>query len=157
MMPGLLKGRAAVWEQQIREAPLGVLVLSMVLGLLGAGIMIAGVYLGLSRPGAGWGVWLGAVAAGPLILFVGLRLLSLAPWTWATLVMLLVLLLISSCIRAVMTPGIIPAVPAVEIALELLALLYLATPAVRRAFGRLQLPEATGPAPRPAPPGAGVD
>lgn len=156
MMPVLLKGRAAIWEQQIRRAPLGVLVLSMVLGLLGAGIMVAGIYLGLSRPGAGWGVWLGAVAAGPLILFVALRLLSLASWTWATLVMLLVLLLISSCIRAVMTPGLLPAVPTVEIALELVALAYLASPSVRGAFGRRPAAEATGAAPS-APPGVGFD
>ena len=157
MMPGLLKGRAAVWEQQIRSAPLGVLVLSMVLGLLGAGMMVAGVYQGLARPGAGWGGWLGAAAVGPLILFVSFRLLSLASWTWATLVILLVLLFISSCIRAVYTPGMLPAVPLMEIALELLALLYLASPSVRRAFGRLPALEATAPAARPASPGVGVD
>ena len=136
MIPGVLRGRAAIWEQRLRSAPLGVLVLSMMLGLLGAGIMIAGAYLGLTRPGAGWGVWVGAVAVGPLILFVGMRLLSLATWTWSMLVMLLVLLLLSSCARAVLTPGVLPTVPMVEIVLELAALAYLATPRVRRAFGR---------------------
>ena len=157
MMPGLLKGRGAIWEQQIRSAPLGVLVLSMMLGLLGAGMMVAGVYLGLARPGAGWGVWLGAAAVGPLILFVSFRLLSLASWTWATLVILVVLLLISSCIRAVFTPGMLPAVPLAEIALELLTLFYLVSPTVRRAFGRLPASEATGHAARPAPPDVGID
>lgn len=136
MIPGVLRGRAAIWERRLRNAPMGVLVLSMMLGLLGAGIMVAGVYLGLAGPGAGWGVWLGAVAAGPLILFVGIRLLSLASWTWGMLVVLLVLLLVSSCARAVLTPGTLPTVPMVEIALELAALAYLATPRVRRAFGR---------------------
>lgn len=135
-MISVVRGRAAVWERRLREAPLGVLVLSMMLGVLGAGIMVAGVYLGLARPGAGWAVWLGAGAIGPLILFVGIRLLSLASWTWGMLVVLLVLLLISSCARAVLTPGVLPTVPAVEIVVEVAALAYLASPRVRRAFGR---------------------
>lgn len=135
MAAGIPEGRAAVWEGWLRQAPLGVLVLSTVLGLLGAGFMLGGVYLGLARPDVGWGVWLGALAIGPLALYVGLRLLSLAAWTWLTMILLLSLLLVSSCVRAVLTPG-TPTVPLFEIAVELAALGYLASPRVRRAFGR---------------------
>lgn len=131
----LLKGRAATWERWLRRAPLGVLVLSTVLGLLGGGFVLGGVYLGLARPDVGWRVWLGGLVIGPLTLYVGVRLLSLAAWTWSTMVLLLVLLLISSCLRAVLTPG-VPTVPLVEIAIEAAALGYLASPGVRRAFGR---------------------
>jgi hypothetical protein len=135
MAAGILKGRAAVWEQWLRRAPLGVLVLSTILGLLGAGFLLGGIYLGLARPDVGWGVWLGALAIGPLTLYVGIRLLSLAAWTWSTMMLLLALLLVSSCVRAVLTPG-TPTVPLFEIALELAALGYLVLPRVRRAFGR---------------------
>lgn len=135
MAVGALKGRAAVWEQWLRRAPLGILVLSTVLGLLGAGFTLGGVYLGMARHDVGWGVWLGALAIGPLALYVGVRLLSLAAWTWLTMVLLLALLLISSCVRAAFTPG-MPTVPLFEIAIELAALGYLLSPGVRRAFGR---------------------
>lgn len=131
----LLKGRAAIWEEWLRRAPLGVLVLSTMLGLLGGGFVLAGVYLGLARPDVGWGVWLGALAIGPLALYVGIRLLSLAAWTWSTMMLLLGLLLISSCIRVFITPG-TPTVPLFEIALEVAALFYLASPSVRAAFRR---------------------
>ena len=47
--------------------------------------------------------------------------------------LLAVLLLASSCIRAIVTPT-FPVVPLVEIALELLVIGYLATPRVRDAF-----------------------
>lgn len=130
-----MKGRAAIWEQWLRRAPLGVLVLSTTLGLLGSGFVLGGIYLGLTRPDVGWAVWIGTLAVGPLTLYVGIRLLSLAAWTWTTMMLLLVLLLASSCVRAVFTPG-TPTVPLFEIAVELLALGYLARPAVRRAFGR---------------------
>lgn len=131
----MLKGRAAVWENWLRQAPLGVLVLSTILGLLGAGFVLAGIYLGIARPDIGWRLWLGALAIGPLTFYVAIRLLSLAAWTWSTMVVLLALLLVSSCARAWITPG-TPTVPLVEIALELGALAYLATPGVRRAFRR---------------------
>ena len=135
MAAGILRGRAAVWEGWLRRAPLGVLVLSTILGLLGAGFLLGGIYLGLARPDIGWAVWLGAFAIGPLTLYVGIRLLSLASWTWSTMMMLLALLLASSCVRALLTPG-TPTVPLFEIAIEIAALAYLASPGVRRAFGR---------------------
>lgn len=135
MAVGIPRGGAAVWERWLRQAPLGVLVLSTVLGLIGAGFVLGGIYLGVARPDVGWGVWLGTLAIGPLALYVGLRLLSLASWTWLTMILLLGLLLVSSCIRAVLTPG-TPTVPLFEIAIEVAALAYLASPGVRRAFGR---------------------
>lgn len=145
MAVAILKGKAAVCEQWLRQAPLGVLVLSTILAMLGAGFVLGGIYLGLARRDVGWGVWLGALAIGPLTLYVGVRLLSLAPWTWSTMMMLLALLLVSSCVRAVLTPG-TPTVPLFEIALELAALGYLASPRVRRAFGKRSPPGRSTPA-----------
>lgn len=135
MAVGIMKGRAAVWERWLRRAPLGVLVLSTLLGLIGGGFLLGGTYLALARPHVGWGVWLGALAIGPLALYVAVRLLSLAAWTWLTMVLLLSLLLVSSGVRAVITPG-TPTVPLFEIAVEVAALGYLLSPRVRRAFGR---------------------
>lgn len=135
MAAEMLRERAEIWEQWLRRAPLGVLVLSTILGLLGSGFVLGGLYVGVMRPDVGWRLWLGALAIGPLTLYVGVRLLSLAAWTWSTMLLLLVLLLISSCIRAAITPG-TPTVPLFEIALELVALAYLASPGIRRAFGR---------------------
>lgn len=125
----------AVWQRWLARAPLGVLVLGMVLTLLGAGFLAGGVYLGLTRADAGWATWLGALVIGPLILFVGVRVIGLAPWTWTTMLLLAVLLLASSCVRAIVTPT-FPVVPLVEIALELLVIGYLATPRVRAVFRR---------------------
>ena len=42
--------RTAVWEQALRRAPLGVVVLGTILGLLGAGSLLGGIYLGIARP-----------------------------------------------------------------------------------------------------------
>ena len=61
--------------------------------------------------------------------------MSLAAWAWSTMIVLLVLLLISSCARAWVTPE-IPTVAIFEILIELATLGYLVTPSVRRAFGR---------------------
>ncbi|HEX6926514.1 MAG TPA: hypothetical protein VF167_13925 [Longimicrobiaceae bacterium] len=129
------RGRIAAWEQALRRAPLGVVVLGTILGLLGAGSLLGGIYLALARPDIGWRVWLGVLAIGPLSLYVAVRLVSLAAWTWSTMIVLLVLLLISSCARAWITPE-IPTVPIFEILIELATLGYLASPSVRRAFGR---------------------
>lgn len=131
----MMRGTGAVWESMLRRAPLGVLVLSTLLGLVGSGFVLGGVYLALARRDVGWAVWAGALVAGPLIVFVAVRLLSLAAWTWSTMILLLVLLLLSSWVRLAVTPG-VPTVPIVEILVELGALVYMARPSVRRAFGR---------------------
>ena len=131
----MIRGKGAVWESWLRRAPLGVLVLSTMLGLVGSGFLLGGAYLALARRDVGWAVWTGALAAGPLIVYVAVRLLSLAAWTWSTIILLLVLLLLSSGVRLAVTPG-IPTVPIVEILVELGALVYMARPSVRRAFGR---------------------
>lgn len=122
-------------QRWLGRAPLGVLVLGMVLALLGAGFMAGGAYLGLTRADAGWPMWLGALVIGPLILYVGVRVIGLAPWAWTTLLLLTVLLLASSCVRAIVTPT-FPVVPLAEIAVELLVIGYLASPRVRNAFRR---------------------
>lgn len=124
-----------VWQRWLGRAPLGVLVLGMVLALLGAGFMAAGAYLGLTRPAAGWPIWLGAVLIGPLILYVRLRVIALAPWAWLTMLVLTLLLLASSSVRAAVTPS-IPIAPLGEILLELGVIGYLLTPRVRAAFRR---------------------
>ena len=135
MSAEMSRAKSAVWEGWLRRAPLGVLVLSTTLGLLGGGFILAGAYLGLSRPGVGWAVWVGALLIGPLALFVAVRLLTLTPWTWVTMVLLLGLLLVSSCARFFLTPG-FPTVPLVEIVLEVSTLAYLSRLSVRSAFGR---------------------
>ena len=130
-----MRARGRVLETWLKQAPLGVVVLSALLVLLGSGFTLAGIYLALSRRGAGWAIWLGVVAIGPLIVYVGVRLLTLTAWAWGTMVLLVALLLLSSLVRALYTAG-FPTVPVFEIALELGALAYLTRPAVRRAFGR---------------------
>jgi hypothetical protein len=129
------RGVAIVWETWLRRAPLGVVVLSSVLGLLGSGFFLGGAWLAFARRDVGWAVWAGALVVGPLILYVAVRLLCLTSWAWSTMILLVGLLLASSVFRLMVTPG-IPTVPIVEILLELGALAYMLRPGVRRAFGR---------------------
>lgn len=124
-----------MWESWLRSAPTGVVVLSTLLGLVGSGLALSGLYLALARRDVGWAVWGAALVVGPLVVFVAVRLLSLAAWTWSTMILLLVLLLISSGIRLVVTPG-VALVPIVEMLVEAGAIAYLARRGVRDAFRR---------------------
>ena len=121
--------------QRVRRAPFGVLALGAALVLLGAGFMLGGVYLAVSRPAAGWMPWAAALAVGPLLLYVALHLVRLSRWAWLALTALTALLLASALARLLLaTRG--PFAPLPELLVEAGTLAYLARPAIRRAFGR---------------------
>lgn len=124
------------WADAMRQAPVGVLAMGGVLCFLAAGLVVGGAYLALSRPDAGWVSWAAVLIAGPGLLYLGLHLTRLTPWAWRAVVLLLVLLIASSVVRAVTEPG-AGASPIGEIAVELLVLVYLVRRPVRRAFGRI--------------------
>lgn len=123
------------WSGVLRRAPLGVTVLGALLFLLGAGLVVGGVFLALSRREAGWVPWAAALLAGPAVIYMALHLLRLSRWAWLTMVLLVMLLLASSLVRVLAAPGELVA-PLAEIAVELALLLYLGRAPVRRAFGR---------------------
>lgn len=115
--------------------PLGITLIAALLAILGIGSIGAATYVLLTTGNAN--VWLvgTAVAAGPAILYLSFHLLRLAPWTWRTLTVVLVLLAISSIVRLAVTPGLAVA-PVGEILVELAGLFYLTRPRVRKLFGR---------------------
>jgi hypothetical protein len=121
------------WAALIRGAPLGVLILCALLFLLGAGLVLGGFFLAIARENPGWVPWTMSLAIGPTALYLALHLLRRTPWAWSATVGLLGLLLASSAIRAVSSPGL---APAAELAVEAALLLYLARRPVRQAFGR---------------------
>lgn len=115
--------------------PLGITLLAALLAILGVGSVGAATFVLLATENAN--IWLvaTAVAAGPAILYLSFQLLKLAPWTWRTLTLVLVLLTLSSIVRLVVTPGLAIA-PVAEILAEAGGLYYLTRPRVRRLFGR---------------------
>ena len=119
----------------LRRAPLGILVIGFALSLLGAGFLVGGAYLAVTRPDTGWMAWLGIIAVGPLLLYIAFHVVRLSPWTWLALIGLAVLLLVSAIARLFLA-GTPPLAPLPEIAVELAALGYLTRLRVRRAFGR---------------------
>lgn len=120
----------------MRRAPVGVLAMGGVLCFLAAGLVLGGSYLAISRPDAGWVSWASLLIAGPGLLYLGLHLTRLTPWAWLAVVILLVMLMASSLVRAVTEPA-AGVSPIGEIAFELLVLVYLMRRPVRRAFGRI--------------------
>lgn len=118
----------------VRRAPLGVLVLGVLLLFLGAGLIVAPVYLvvtgveGRRLPG-----WAAMAGTGAVALYLSLALLRMRRWAWTAVVVLLVLLLGSSIVRAVVSNE-PPGAELAEIAAELLALGYLARRPIRDAF-----------------------
>lgn len=122
------------WAESARRAPTGVLILSVLLTLLAAGLVVGGAYLAAARD-AGWTAWVSALGAGPLLLFVSLHLLRLTGWAWRVMIALLALLGLSSLARAFTTAE-MPIAPLCELALEVVALAYLLRAPVRHAFGR---------------------
>lgn len=127
----------ASWGETMQRAPLGILAMGALLCFLAAGLVLGGSYLALSRADAGWVAWAAVLVAGPALLYLGLHLTRLTPWAWLAMVLLLVLLLGSSIVRAVVEPD-AGVSPLGEIAVELGILGYLARRPVRRAFGRGQ-------------------
>jgi hypothetical protein len=116
--------------------PLGISLIAALLAMLGLGSIGAGSYVLIATEGANPWLVASALAAGPAILYLAYQLFRLAHWTWRTLIVVLVLLLLSSLIRLAVTPGLAIA-PLAEILIEIVSLIYLTRPAIR---GRFNLP-----------------
>jgi hypothetical protein len=119
----------------VRSAPFGVLVLAAALGFVGVGFILSGIYLAFTSAGMRWPGWVMLLIAAPVSLYVAFHLVHRTRWTWSVMITSLVLLLISSVLRALFSSG-IPTAALSEIALELLFLYYLTKPRIRAAFGR---------------------
>lgn len=122
------------WEELIRGAPLGVLIVCSLLFFLGAGFVLGGFYLAMAGSAAGWLPWVMTGVVGPVTLYLALHLLRLTPWSWLALVVLTVLLTGSTLVRLVGSSGSLVSL-LVELALETVSLVYLMRPAIRRTFG----------------------
>lgn len=123
------------WTAAIRRAPLGVLALATFLAFLGAGFLLGGFYLIFAATALGWAGWAMLLLAAPLTLYMALHLVLLTRWAWSAMVFLLLLLLLSSLVRALLSPG-VPVAAFAELVLEVLFLGYLLRPRIRTAFGR---------------------
>lgn len=123
------------WGEAIRRAPLGVLVLAAALCFVAAGSVLGGAYLIFAATALGWAGWAMLLVAAPVSLYVALHLVRRSRWVWLATLIFLVLLLASSVLRALFTPG-IPVAAFGEVAVELLFIVYLTRPRVRAAFGR---------------------
>lgn len=121
------------WGEMVREVPAGVLVVAAILAFIGVGTLIGGLYLIVVEAALEWAGWAMLLLAAPVSLYMAVQLVRRRRWAWRTIVFLLVLLLISSVLRAFVTPG-VPAVAFLEIGIEVLLLLYLNRPHVRRAY-----------------------
>lgn len=121
------------WAAVFRRAPAGVLVLSGMLLFLGAGLIVSGTYLAITRPSVGWLAGLSAVALGPLVIYVALHVVRLTHWAWLVLVLVMVMLFLSSCVRLLASPE-LTAAPVAELLAEIAALVYLARKPVRDVF-----------------------
>jgi hypothetical protein len=121
--------------RSVRSAPFGVLVLAAALGFVGVGFIAGGIYLAFTSDGMRWPGWVMLLIAAPVSLYVAVHLIRRTRWTWSAMITALVLLLISSILRALFSSG-IPIAALSEIALEILFLHYLTRPRIRAAFGR---------------------
>ncbi len=126
--------RARGWTRSVRSAPFGVLVLAAALGFVGVGFILAGIYLAFTSGGMHWPGWVMLLVAAPISLYVAFHLVRRTRWVWSAMVTALVLLLISSVLRALFSPG-IPIAALSEIALEILFLYYMTRQRIRVAFG----------------------
>jgi hypothetical protein len=128
----MMEVRQKSWEQTFRSAPIGILAISALLGVAGLGLVGGGIYWA-ARGAAGWYAIATAFAVGPLMLYVAVRLIQFARWTWMVLITLLVLLFLSSIVRALTERG-PPVAPLAEMVVELGCLAYLIRPHVRRQY-----------------------
>lgn len=123
------------FSDTFRRAPLGILVLAVLLGVMGVGLLLGAVHVFLSGREFGPTALAAAFVFGPLCLYLAVHLIRLSRWAWLAMMALVALLLISSTARAVLTTG--PRfLPVAEIAVELLFLVYLRRRDIRGAFGR---------------------
>lgn len=123
----------AAWGEVFSRAPIGVLVLGVLLSFLGSGIFLGGVFFAFGGTPGSWVAWLMMLLVGPLVLYVALHFLMLRHWAWLVIVLLLALLLGSSLIRTVTAEG-APVAPLAEVVVEILSLAYVVRPRVRAAF-----------------------
>jgi hypothetical protein len=124
------------WGDAVRSSPVGVLVLAAGLLFVGAGAIVGGIYLILfSTTAIGWWGWAMLLLAAPVSLYVALSLLRRSAWVWLTMVAALLLLLATSLLRILISPG-IPSAAIGEVVVEIVFLTYLMRPRVRAAFGR---------------------
>jgi hypothetical protein len=123
------------WAEVFRRAPIGVLVLGFMLLLIGGGLILGGALFVFSGRPSAWPVWIILFGAGPLAIYLALQFISGQGWAWTTVIAMLVLVLISSGVRAIRAE-VLPVVPFAEILVSLAVLAYLARPRVRQAFGR---------------------
>jgi hypothetical protein len=124
-------GGASSWADVVRRAPTGILVLAALLALMGAALLVAGIYLVL----AGESGWFGGVmiAVGPLMVYVAGQFVQFVRWAGMVVGVLIVLMLISSVIRVIAESG-LPGAAVAEIVVELGWLAYLARPRIRSLF-----------------------
>ncbi|CAN5768699.1 hypothetical protein BH23GEM6_BH23GEM6_06470 [soil metagenome] len=123
------------WASSVPSAPVGVLVLAAFLFFVASGSIVGGLYLIFTAAELGWAGWSMLLVAAPVTLYMAIHLMRLTYWAWSAIVIALVLLLISSLLRAIFSPG-IPIAALGEIALESLFLFYLSRPRIRNAFRR---------------------
>jgi hypothetical protein len=123
------------WSELLRAPPKGVLIISAMLAVLGAGFVLGSAYLAFAHPQVGWLTLATGALAGPLTLYVAVHLLRLTHWAWLALVLLIGLLMLSSIWRLLVSPP-PPVAPIAELALEIAALAYLLRKDVRGAFVR---------------------
>lgn len=107
--------------------------LATLFAIVGGGMVVGGAYYTLSESDAGWMPLATGIVLGPLSLYTAYHLLRLTHWGWLTLLILILLLLASSLLRAFMSASVATALIA-ELAVEAAILLYLLRPSVRRAF-----------------------
>ncbi len=123
------------WGEVFRRAPIGVLVLSGLLLLAGAGFIFGGVFFALSGTGANWLVWMFLLGVGPLFVYLALHFVLLHHWAWLAVVALIILLALSALVRTV-TAEAAPVAPLFELVVGLATLAYLNRTHVRKRFAR---------------------
>lgn len=119
----------------VLSLPLGLAVLVALLAITALGAMTAGLYILMASPSPSvWGA-VSAVVAGPAILYLAFHIIRGSHWAWRALVAAIVLLVGSSIVRLVATPG-LPLASIGELVVESLALYYLTRPEARAHFAR---------------------
>jgi hypothetical protein len=116
-----------------RRTPLGILLLTAVLGVIGTGSTLAGAWVTIVEGGRSVGAGLAGLIIGPSIVYLAWSLLFRARWAWVTLLAVIGLLFISSVARIFLSPDAVgPAV--LEILVEAVACWYLVRPRIRAHF-----------------------
>jgi hypothetical protein len=123
------------WNELLRRPPVGVLIVSAILAILGAGSVLGSAFMAVTHPQLGWLPLLTGLVGGALILYVAAHLLWLTHWAWLALVLLVGLLIASSLWRLAISPP-PPFASLAELVVELAVLGYFLRRDVRGAFVR---------------------